>query len=439
MIENQVEIFINSLLERYPKGFDLSLHRISRLLASLGNPQKKLPPIIHIAGTNGKGSAAATCRALLESAGYSVHVHTSPHLVRWNERYRIGAKGGGKLVDDDTLLDALERVTNANHDEPITVFELLTAVAFLLFCEHPADVVILEVGLGGRFDATNIIKKPAVSLIMPVSLDHVALLGNTVEKIAFEKGGIIKEGAPLVIGKQESDAVIEVLTNIAQEKHAPFVVYGQDYQGYRDCGHMIFQNENGLKELPLPSLPGDHQVSNSAAAIEAVIHAGFRLTDKAIINAMGNIVWPARMQHIKHGILVDPLPETMVVFLDGGHNPAGARAIGEELRHWQKKGAKPVTMISGMINTKDSVGYFKELKGLVEKVYTVPVLSSDCGILAQDLVKSVHQAGLDAEATTSLEEALHRIAKTIPEQMVLVAGSLYMAGDFLRKNGTPPQ
>jgi len=179
----------------------------------------KLPPIIHIAGTNGKGSAAAVCRALLESAGYSVHVHTSPHLVHWNERYRLGEQGGGKFVDDNTLADAIERVTKANHDEPITVFELLTAVAFLLFSEHPADAVILEVGLGGRFDATNVIQKPAVSLIMPISLDHVALLGNTVEKIAFEKGGIIKEAVPLVIGKQESDGAVDVLTSIAQKRH----------------------------------------------------------------------------------------------------------------------------------------------------------------------------------------------------------------------------
>lgn len=439
MIENQVEVLINSLLGRYPKGFDLSLQRITRLLASLGNPQEKLPPIIHIAGTNGKGSAAANCRALLESAGYRVHVHTSPHLVRWNERYRIGAKGGSKLVDDTTLADALKRVTKANQDLPITVFELLTAVAFLLFCEHPADAVILEVGLGGRFDATNVIKKPAVSLIMPVSLDHVALLGNTVEKIAFEKGGIIKEGTPLVIGKQESDGAIEVLTNIAQTKHAPFVVYGQDYQGYKDHGQMVFQNENGLKEIPLPSLHGDHQISNSAAAIEAVLHGGFKLTDDDIIKAMGNIIWPARMQRIRQGVLIDALPKTLTVFLDGGHNPAGARAIAEELRHWKKKGVGPITMISGMINTKDPVGYFKELNGLVEKVYTVPVLSSDCAIPPQELTDLVHQAGLKAQPMPSIEQALHYIGKTTPEQTVLVAGSLYMAGDFLAKNGTPPQ
>lgn len=439
MIENQVEALINNLLHHYPKGFDLSLQRISRLLENLGNPQEKLPPIIHIAGTNGKGSAAANCRALLESAGYSVHVHTSPHLVRWNERYRIGMKGASKLVDDNTLADAIKHVTKVNNNQPITVFELLTAVAFLLFSEHPADAAILEVGLGGRFDATNIIKKPAVSLIMPVSLDHTALLGNTVEKIAFEKGGIIKEGAPLIIGKQDSDEATEILINIAQKKHAPFVVYGQDYQGYNDHGKMVFQNENGLTEFPLPSLRGDHQISNSSAAIEAVLHAGFNISDQDIARAMSNIVWPARMQHITHGLLVDPLPQTLTVFLDGGHNPAGARAIAGELRHWKKKGVEPVTMISGMINTKDSAGYFKELKGLIDKVYTVPVLSSDCGVPPQELANLARQAGLEAEEMNGIEDALQRIANTKPAQTILIAGSLYLAGDFLKKNGTMPQ
>ncbi|WP_297326697.1 folylpolyglutamate synthase/dihydrofolate synthase family protein [uncultured Bartonella sp.] len=439
MTENQVETLINSLLKRYPKGFDLSLQRITRLLQELGNPQLKLPPVIHIAGTNGKGSAAAICQALLESAGYRVHVHTSPHLVHWNERYRIGAKSKSKLVDNNSLADAIERVTKANRDEPITVFELLTAVAFLLFSEHPADAVILEVGLGGRFDATNVIDKPAVSLIMPISLDHVAMLGNTVEKIAFEKGGIIKEGVPLVIGKQDSDGAIEVLTRIAKTRHAPFVVYGQNYHAYEDHGHMVFQNENGLKDLPLPSLRGDHQISNSAAAIEAVLQAGFKISDQDIAKAMGNIVWPARMQRIKQGILIDSLPKTVTVFLDGGHNPAGAKVIAQEIRHWKEKGVGPVTMVAGMINTKDSLGYFKQLNGLIDKVYCVPVLSSDNGVPPQQLTKVARSAGIDAEAMLSIEDALQKIAETTPERTVLIAGSLYMAGDFLKENGTPPQ
>lgn len=439
MTESQVETLINSLLKRYPKGFDLSLQRITRLLQDLGNPQLKLPPIIHIAGSNGKGSATAICRALLETGGYRVHVHTSPHLVHWNERYRIGAKGGSKLVDDNSLADAIKRVTKANDDKPITVFELLTAVAFLLFSEHPADAVILEVGLGGRFDATNVIDKPAVSLIMPISLDHVAMLGDTIEKIAFEKGGIIKEGVPLVIGKQESDGAIDVLTKIAEMRHAPFVVYGQDYQTYEDHSHMVFQNENGLKDLPLPSLRGDHQISNSAAAIEAVFQAGFKISEQDIAKAMGNIVWPARMQRIKQGILVDSLPKTVIMFLDGGHNPAGAKVIAQEISHWKEKGVGPVTMVAGMINTKDSLSYFKELSGVIDKVYCVPVLSSDNGVPPQELAKVARFAGIEAEAMLSIEDTLQKIAATTPERTVLIAGSLYMAGDFLKKNGTPPQ
>lgn len=439
MTQSRVEELINDLLIRFPKGFDLSLTRITRLLEALGNPHLRLPPIIHIAGTNGKGSAAANCRALLESAGYSVHVHTSPHLVYWNERYRLGKKGGGSFVDDKTLADALQRVTAANNNQPITVFEILTAVAFLLFAEHPADAVILEVGLGGRFDATNVIPKPAVSLIMPIALDHTAFLGDTVEKIAFEKAGIIKHGAPVVIGKQESDSALDVLTDIAAKKNAPCKIFGQDYQGYEDHGRMVFQNEDGLKDLPLPKLSGDHQIANSTAAIEAVLTAGFKLTDEAIANAMHALSWPARMQKITHGRIVDQLPKSLTVFLDGGHNPAGAQVIANELRHWQQKGMPPIIMITGMINTKDSVGYFSAFKGLVEKVYTVPVLSSESGVPAETLCDMAKAAGLTAEVMANIDAALHYVATTTPHQTVLIGGSLYLAGEFLQQNNTPPQ
>lgn len=438
MQNNSVDGLINDLLTRYPKGFDLSLVRIIRLLESLGNPHLKLPPVIHIAGTNGKGSAAANCRALLESAGYCVHVHTSPHLVHWNERFRLGAKGGGHFVDDNTLSRAIIDVTSANNHQPITVFEILTAVAFLLFAEHPADAVILEVGLGGRFDATNVISKPAVSLIMPIALDHIAMLGDTVEKIAFEKGGIIKNGAPLVIGKQDFEEANNVLIKLAQQKHAPFSIFGQDYQGYKDHGRMVFQNETGLIDLPLPNLKGDHQIANSAAAIEAVLHAGFRLSNADIANAMQTLSWPARMQRITRGALIDYLPKTMSVFLDGGHNPAGAQVISNELLHWKKKGVTSVVMIAGMINTKDATGYFEKFKGLVEKVYTVPVLSSDSGVPPEVLCEAARSAGLEVQAMKSVGETLRFIAATDPTTTVLISGSLYLAGDFLKQNNTPP-
>ncbi len=248
---------IDTLLALHPKGFDLSLERITRLLARLGNPQDRLPPIIHIAGTNGKGSATAFTRAILEADGHAVHVHTSPHLVHWHERYRIGVKGGrGTLVEDAVLADAVRRVAAANDGQSITVFEILTAVTFLLFAEHPADVVVLEVGLGGRFDATNVITKPAVSVIMPISLDHQAFLGDRVELIAAEKAGIMKRGCPVVIGAQEDEGARAVLIEAAERLACPYTVYGQDFLAYEEFGRLIYQDEFGLSDLPLPACPG---------------------------------------------------------------------------------------------------------------------------------------------------------------------------------------
>ena len=223
---------IERLMRLHPKGFDLSLDRITRLLDKLGNPQDRLPPVIHIAGTNGKGSAAAFSRALLEASGLRVHVHTSPHLVNWHERYRIGAAGGSRLVTDDVLAKTVARAAKANDGEHITVFEILTAVTFLLFSEYPADAAIIEVGLGGRFDATNVIKRPAVSVIMPISLDHEAYLGDRVELIAVEKAGIIKPGAPVVIGAQETQTAQDVVVDTAGQLGCPTFLYGQDYLDY---------------------------------------------------------------------------------------------------------------------------------------------------------------------------------------------------------------
>ncbi|MDY6962815.1 MAG: Mur ligase family protein, partial [Pseudomonadota bacterium] len=262
---------IDKLMALHPKGFDLSLDRIRRLLEVLGNPHEKLPPVIHIAGTNGKGSATAFCRALLEAAGLAVHVHTSPHLVAWHERYRIGVRNGrSAIVDDELFADALRRVAAANAGQTITVFEILTAVTFLLFSEQPADAVILEVGLGGRFDATNVVDKPAVSVIMPISLDHQPYLGDRVELIAAEKAGIMKRGCPVVIGRQEYDAALEVLSDTASRLSCPVAIYGQDYSGHEEFGRLIYEDEFGLADLPLPRLPGRHQIANAAAAIRAV-------------------------------------------------------------------------------------------------------------------------------------------------------------------------
>ncbi|MBB2972443.1 folylpolyglutamate synthase/dihydrofolate synthase family protein [Mesorhizobium sp. RMAD-H1] len=433
---------IERLLGLHPKGFDLSLDRITRLLDALGNPHLKLPPVIHIAGTNGKGSASAFARALLECAGLTVHVHTSPHLVNWHERYRLGQPGGGRLVRDDVLAEAVSRVAEANAGQPITVFEILTAVTFVLFSEHPADAVVLEVGLGGRFDATNVIPEPAVSLIMPVSLDHQSYLGDRVELIAAEKAGIIKRGCPVVIGYQEDDAARMVMMETAERLGCPLSVYGQDYFAYEEHGRLIYQDETGLMDLPLPRLPGRHQLANAAAAIEAVRVAGFDIPDRAIEKAMTVVDWPARMQRLTHGRLVDAAVPGAEIWLDGGHNPGAGIVIAEALAELEEKSSRPLFLITGMINTKDPIGYFKAFTGMARHVFTVPIRSSEAGIPHEALAVAAAEAGISAEPVHSVENALKLLRDTwdpndIPPR-ILIGGSLYLAGEVLADNGTPP-
>ncbi|MER8948215.1 folylpolyglutamate synthase/dihydrofolate synthase family protein [Mesorhizobium sp. M0701] len=431
---------IESLMALHPKGFDLSLDRISRLLERLGNPQDQLPPVIHIAGTNGKGSCAAFSRALLEAAGYRVHVHTSPHLVNWHERYRLAADAGGRLVDDKVFAEAIARVAKANQGQKITVFEILTAVTFLLFSEHPADAVILEVGLGGRFDATNVIAEPAVSVIMPVSLDHEAYLGDRVELIAAEKAGIIKRGCPVVIGAQESETAQQVLIETAERLDCPAFVYGQDFLAYEENGRMVYQDEDGLMDLPPPRLPGRHQFANAAAAIAAVKAAGFEISHRAAEKAMANVAWPGRMQKLPQGRLSELAPKGADIWLDGGHNPGAGVVVAEALAEQEEKNPRPLFLISGMINTKDQSGYFRAFKGLVRHVYTVPVSLSDAGVPNDELATRAIEAGLSAEPVSSVANALMLLRDTWdgPPPRILIGGSLYLAGAVLAENGTPP-
>jgi dihydrofolate synthase/folylpolyglutamate synthase len=431
---------IESLMSLHPKGFDLSLDRISRLLERLGNPQDHLPPVIHIAGTNGKGSCAAFSQALLEAAGYRVHVHTSPHLVNWHERYRLAADGGGRLVEDKVFADAIARVAKANGGETITVFEILTAVTFLLFSEHPADAVIIEVGLGGRFDATNVVTEPAVSVIMPVSLDHESFLGDRVELIAAEKAGIIKSDCPVVIGAQESETALQVLIETAERLDCPAFVYGQDFLAFEENGRMVYQDEDGLMDLPPPRLPGRHQFANAAAAIAAVKAAGFEIGHRAAEKAMTNAAWPARMQKLPPGRLTELAPKGAEIWLDGGHNPGAGIVVAEALAEREEKNPRPLFLISGMINTKDQSGYFRAFKGLVRHVYTVPVSLSEASVPNDELAIRAVEAGLSAEPVSSVANALMLLRDTWdgPPPRILISGSLYLAGAVLAENGTPP-
>lgn len=434
---------IERLMSLHPKGFDLSLERIRRLLERLDNPQDRLPPVIHIAGTNGKGSAAAFSRAMIEAAGRLVHVHTSPHLVRWHERYRLGETGGGQLVDDAIFADAIARVAEANRGETITVFEILTAVGFVLFSEHPADAAILEVGLGGRFDATNVIARPAVSVIMPISLDHEAYLGDRVELIAVEKAGIIKRGAPVVIGAQEHDAARDVLVDTAERLGCPLLVYGQDFIAYEENGRMIYQDEGGLLDLTPPRLVGRHQFANAATAIAAVKAAGFDGSLRVADRAMKKVEWSGRMQKLTDGDLVDLAPAGSEIWLDGGHNPGAGAVIAEAMAEQEEKRPRPLFLIAGMINTKDQSGYFGAFKGMARHVFTVPVTHSDAGVPNDELAARAMEAGLSAEPVSSVESALRLLADTwngleVPPR-ILICGSLYLAGEVLEKNGTPPR
>ncbi|MGI2036023.1 bifunctional folylpolyglutamate synthase/dihydrofolate synthase [Rhizobium panacihumi] len=435
---------IERLMTLHPKGFDMSLDRVLRVLDVLDNPHLKLPKVIHVAGTNGKGSVTAFCRALLEAGGHAVHVHTSPHLVNWHERYRIGVKGGqGQLVDDAVFADALRRVGEANGGQHITVFEILTAVGFLIFSEIPADAVILEVGMGGRFDSTNVVPNPAVSVIMPISLDHQAYLGDRVELIAAEKAGIMKKNCPVVIGQQEYDAALDVLVSTADRLSCPVTVYGQDYSAHEEFGRLIYQDEFGLADLPLPRLLGRHQFSNAAAAIRAVKAAGFVVTEAMMEKAMNTVEWAGRLQRLTEGELLQHAPAGSEIWLDGGHNPGAGEAIAEAMAGLEERRARSLYLITGMINTKDPVGYFKAFTDIAEYVFTVPIRGSDSMIDPVILAHSAFDAGLVAEPSLSVVDALKEIAeRQVPEDpapRILIGGSLYLAGTVLADNGTPPK
>lgn len=441
---NEAAKEIERLMTLHPKGFDMSLDRVLRVLDVLGNPHLKLPKVIHVAGTNGKGSVTAFCRALLEAGGHAVHVHTSPHLVNWHERYRIGVKGGqGEFVNDAVFADALRRVGEANGGQHITVFEILTAVGFLIFSEIPADAVILEVGMGGRFDSTNVVPKPAVSIIMPISLDHQAYLGDRVELIAAEKAGIMKKGCPVVIGQQEYDAALDVLVSTADRLSCPVTVYGQDYSAHEEFGRLIYQDEFGLADLPLPRLLGRHQYANAAAAIRAVKEAGFAVTEAMMEKAMNTVEWAGRLQRLTEGELLQYAPPGSEIWVDGGHNPGAGEVIAEAMAGFEERQARPLYLITGMINTKEPVGYFRAFADIAEYVFTVPIRDSESMIDPVILAHSAFDAGLVAEPSLSVADALKEIAERhMPEEVaprILIGGSLYLAGTVLEDNGTAPK
>ncbi len=422
-------------LALHPKKIDLSLARMESILPKLGDPHLATPPVIHVAGTNGKGSTIAFMRAILEAAGKRVHVYTSPHLVRFHERIRLA----GKLVDETRLVDAFRRCEAANGDEPITVFEITTAAAFLLFAETPADVLLLEVGLGGRYDATNVVPRPAASVITPVSFDHMEYLGDTIPKIASEKAGIIKRGSPVIIAEQslEGQAVMEA--EAARVRSGPMRIGGQDFRSWSENGRLIFQDDDGLLDLPLPKLPGQHQVLNAGTAIAALrVVFGTGVGDAAFARGMQEVNWPGRLQRL-NGHVLKLAPQGADVWLDGGHNQDGGRVLAAALADISDKSPRPLMMIAGMLSTKDSTAFFASFKGLVGKVYAIGIHGQEAARSPDDVAAQARQAGLKAETASGLAEALARIGAENPDAppRIIIAGSLYLAGEVLALDGAP--
>jgi len=375
-------------------------------------------------------------RAMLEADGKSVHAYTSPNLVRINERFRLGAPGGGMLVSDDELADALAECERANGDAPITIFEIETAAAFVLFARHSADMLLLEVGLGGRLDATNVIERPLASVVTPVSMDHVEFLGDTIEKIAAEKAGIFRAGVPAVIAPQ-ADTVSRVLERHAEKARAPLHVAGQQWHASVENGRLVYQDEQGLLDLPPPKLFGRHQFDNAGTAIAALRAAGVRLPATAIEQGLMRAEWPARLQRLTTGKLVALAPAGAELWLDGGHNADGGRAIAAALGDLEERVSRPLVLVVGMLSTKDHAGFLCNFTGLVRRVFAVPI-HQDKGVPVDEIAAAARSAGMPADASATIEEALAATGQLgfDPPPRILITGSLYLAGEVLAANGT---
>jgi dihydrofolate synthase/folylpolyglutamate synthase len=418
------------VLERFKglhkKGIDLSLDRMLRLCAALGDPHKRLPPVVHVAGTNGKGSTIAMLRAIAESAGLKVHVFTSPHLVRFAERIRLA----GRLIADDQLKALLDRVETVNAGQTATFFEITSAAALLAFAETPADLALIEVGLGGRGDSTNVIEGVALSAIAPIDYDHKEFLGETLGEIAFEKAGILRPGVPAVVGRQQAEA-LEVIEARAAQVGAPLTEMGRDFDVWPSAGRTAFQAGDRLYDLPPPGLPGAHQVDNAGLAVAAAIALG--IADEAVLaEGLARAFWPGRLQRLTMG----PLGEAAGVrgadlWLDGAHNPHGAAALADFARSLKGRDGRPVTLVMGLLSNKDFGAVFQALAGAVDRVVAIG-FDAEAAADPQALAQAASLAGIPAEAAANVTEGVQRaLAAQGPSPHLIVAGSLYLAGETL--------
>ncbi len=424
------------LLERmqqlHPKVIDLTLDRVWHLLDGMDHPEHTLGPTIHIAGTNGKGSTLAMIEAMALAAGLTVNAYISPHLVRFHERIRLN----GQSISEDELTACLDACAQANGDKPITYFEITTIAAFEAFRRKPADLTLLETGLGGRLDATNVLDRPAATVITPIALDHQQFLGDTLTEIAGEKAGILKSGVPAIVGPQQLDA-LSVIEERAAALGAPLYREGVEWQSWAERGRLVFQDQDGLLDLPLPNLIGAHQIDNAGVALAAIRASGLPIDDQALSRGITQANWPARMMPLTDHPLLARLPKGSELWLDGGHNPAAGAIVADAMRERQDKNPLPLKMITGMLTTKEPVGYFKPFGPLAPQLRTVPIATEMASFDAAELAVKARDAGLDAAPALSIDQAVDQLIEGAGPIRLLICGSLYLAGEVLKDLPTP--
>ena len=433
-VNSRVKPASDAVLERlsrlHPKIIDLSLGRVERLLAALGHPERRLPPVVHVAGTNGKGSVLAYLRAMFEAAGRRVHVYTSPHLVRFNERIRLA----GRLIEEEALTGLLEECETANGGDPITFFEITTAAAFLAFARDPADILLLETGLGGRLDATNVIDRPFATAITPVSYDHMQFLGDTLAAIAGEKAGILKAGVPAAIGPQTQEA-LAVIEARAASIGAPLHRYGAEWSVEPEGDGLTYRGRAQERRLPAPALPGRHQIDNAGVALACLEVMGpfYALTGAQVAAGLRNADWPARLQHMTRGPLAAMLPPGSELWLDGGHNQAAGEALAEMAKGWQDR---PLHLVFGMLDTKEPRAFLRPLAPLVRSLIAVPIPGEHASLTTAQAAEHARAVGIPAEEAPGVDAAVAAIARGEKGPCrVLICGSLYLAGSVLAENG----
>ena len=433
---SSVDSIVARLAALHPKRIDLSLERMWRILDALGHPERGLAPVIHVAGTTGKGSTIAFMRAILEAGGLRVHAYTSPHLVRFNERFRLG---NGALATDDELAAVLAECERVNAGAPITVFEITTAAGLLLFARHAADVLLMEVGLGGRLDATNVVERPLATVITPVSFDHAEFLGSSIGEIAAEKAGILKAGIAATVAAQPREALAAIERYAARIK-APIRVAGEDWTATEERGRLVYQDDAGLLDLPAPKLYGRHQFENAGVAIAALRSVdAFALAPAAFERGIAAAEWPARMQRLAQGALAKLVPAGAELWLDGGHNIDGGRAVADALADLEERVPRPLILVVGMLSTKDCGGFLSNFAGLAQRIVAVPIPEQEKSMPADGIAEAARTVGIPAQSSTDIKSALAIICSyaLAPPPRILITGSLYLAGAVLTANGTP--